>query len=86
MLTRHTLRTFPTAALACAAIDALYRDYKAVHKRGAPAILFYSLTATPDPTAEKAYLTIDTHAITIHADLPAQAAELAWFTQSASSL
>ncbi len=83
---RHTLRAFPTVRETCAAIDALYAEYRRVHKRGATIALCYSLSSVPDPTADKTYYMRDVHSITIHADSPAQAAEVTWFTQASQAL
>ncbi len=84
---RQTLRFFPNVDACCAAIDALHKEYKRIHQRNATVELCYSLTAKPDPAAEKPYYTQDTHAVTIHAeDVIHQRTEIEWFQSAIESL
>lgn len=83
---RHTLRAFPTVAACCDAIDLLHKQFRKTHQRNATVSLCYSLTSAPDPTVDAPFYMRDIHLVSIHADLPAQAAELAWFTQAIATL
>ena len=87
MSKRLTLRSFPTVAACCAAIDTLHAEFKREFKRSATVSLCYSLLATPDPLADKPYYTKDIHSVSIHADDPLkQAAEIAWFERMVNTL